>query len=199
MAKYTKVDTNNWSQLDFLINNFYEIVEYKRGRGIYGDRVILKRPKNAESVLGEPSKLCEFYYLDANAVKELPMTVELKINSIARFVTTPEDMNIICNFQNGAYPAEWASETASAIKKIQAEFRTLREIKQEGVSYSVLFKKINSVLIERYNLLGIEFLEKLQEHRKTQYFLASNENFNFVTKEYADTQLDMLENLTRSV
>ena len=55
----TKVNIQNWSQLDFLINNFYEIVEYKRGRGIYGDRVILKRPKITESIFGEPSRLYE--------------------------------------------------------------------------------------------------------------------------------------------
>ena len=199
MAKLTKVDTINWSQLDFLINNFYEIVEYKRGRGIYGDRVILKRPKNAESIFGEPSKLCEFYYLDANAVKELPMTIALKIASISRFVTTPEDMNIICNFQNGAYPAEWASETAIALKKIQAEISALRKIKPDAATDDVLFSKLNSALIERYHLLGDEFLEKLQAHRQTQYFLASNENFNFVTADYASEQLNMLENLTRSV
>ena len=199
MAKLTKVNTKNWSQLDFLINNFYEIVEYKRGRGIYGDRVILKRPKNAESVFGEPSKLCEFYYLDANAVKELPMTIELKIRSIARFVTTPEDMNIICNFKNGAYPAEWASETAITLNKIQAEISVLRKVKPEEASDDILFSKLNSSLIERYRLLGDEFIEKLQAHRKTQYFLASNENFNFVTDDYAAEQLNMLENLTRSV
>ena len=44
----TKVNVQNWAELDFLINNFYEIVEYKRGRGIYGDRVILKRSKRPE-------------------------------------------------------------------------------------------------------------------------------------------------------
>ena len=49
----TKVNAYNWAELDFLINNFYEIVEYKRGRGIYGDRVILKRSKRAECIFGE--------------------------------------------------------------------------------------------------------------------------------------------------
>jgi len=59
----TKVNVQNWSQLDFLINNFYEIVEYKRGRGIYGDRVILKRSKQSEAIFGEPTRLYEFYYM----------------------------------------------------------------------------------------------------------------------------------------
>ena len=52
----TKVNAQNWAELDFLINNFYEIVEYKRGRGIYGDRVILKRSKRPECVFGEKDK-----------------------------------------------------------------------------------------------------------------------------------------------
>ena len=94
----TKVNVQNWSQLDFLINNFYEIVEYKRGRGIYGDRVILKRPKMVESIFGEPSRLYEFYYLDANAVKELPRTIVEKIKIVTKIVTSPTDMNILCDF-----------------------------------------------------------------------------------------------------
>ena len=104
----TKVNEQNWSQLDFLINNFYEIVEYKRGRGIYGDRVILKRSRQAECIFGEPNKLYEFYYLDANAVKELPRTILEKIKAITRFVRTPEDMNVLCDFekQNDVEPSE---------------------------------------------------------------------------------------------
>ena len=84
----TKVNIQNWSQLDFLINNFYEVVEYKRGRGIYGDRVILKRSKDSSAIFGEPNRLYEFYYMDANAVKELPRTIIEKIKVIARFVTS---------------------------------------------------------------------------------------------------------------
>ena len=57
-----KVNAKNWAELDFLINNFYEIVEYKRGRGIYGDRVVLKRSKRAECIFGEKDKYYEFYY-----------------------------------------------------------------------------------------------------------------------------------------
>ena len=61
-----KVNAQNWAELDFLINNFYEIVEYKRGRGIYGDRVILKRSKRPECIFGEKDKYYEFYYLNAH-------------------------------------------------------------------------------------------------------------------------------------
>ena len=48
----TRVHIANYSELDFLINNFYEIVEFKRGRGIYGDRVILQRPTRPECIFG---------------------------------------------------------------------------------------------------------------------------------------------------
>ena len=113
----TKVNVQQWSQLDFLINNFYEIVEYKRGRGIYGDRVILKRSKSSESIFGEPGRLYEFYYLDANAVKELPRTVYEKIKIITRFVTSPEDMNVLCDFEKSGNlePSEWAVDTETAL------------------------------------------------------------------------------------
>ena len=57
MAKVSEV---NWSQLDFLINNFYEIIEFKRGRGIYGDRVILQRSKHSSAIFGEKDKFYEF-------------------------------------------------------------------------------------------------------------------------------------------
>ena len=174
----TKVNVQNWSQFDFLINNFYEIVEYKRGRGIYGDRVILKRSKQAESIFGEPSKLYEFYYMDANAVKELPRTVLEKIKAITRFVRTPEDMNILCNFekQNGIEPSEWAMDTEKAI--INAK--------------TLDFTTLNKLLLERYKLLDSNFISNLQKHREKQYFLASNEGFNFITKEYATEQITAL-------
>lgn len=174
----TKVNIQNWSQLDFLINNFYEVVEYKRGRGIYGDRVILKRPKDSASIFGEPNRLYEFYYMDANAVKELPRTVFEKIKIIARFVTSPEDMNVLCDFEktDGVEPSEWAMDTEKTLFS----------------KNSINFKELNDALIARYKLLGGAFLSKLNKHREKQYFLVSSEGFNFITKEYADEQMNLL-------
>ena len=170
----TKVNPANWPQLDFLINNFYEIVEYKRGRGVYGDRVILKRQKHAEAIFGEPQKLCEFYYLDANAVKELPRTILEKIKIVTRVVTTPEDMNMLTNFNTSKVnPIEWAIENKHALIDIN----------------STDFEVLNNILIERYKMLDNEFLLKLNNHRERQYFLASSDEFNFITKEYAEEQL----------
>ncbi len=174
----TKVNVLNWAQLDFLINNFYEIVEYKRGRGVYGDRVILKRPKNPQAIVGEPDRLYTFYYMDANAVKELPRTVLEKVLIICRFVTSPESMNILCEFndENGVQPNVWAVET----KRVLEDAKTLD------------FKVLNDLLLERYKLLNSEFLVRLKKHREKQYFLASSDEFNFITKEYANEQLARL-------
>ena len=166
----TKVNVQNWPQLDFLINNFYEIVEYKRGRGIYGDRVVLRRPRHASAIFGEPDKLYEFYYMDANAVKELPRTVQEKVAVITRLVTSPEDMNVLCNFSNSGLldPSTWAVETKNALL----------------ASKTLDFAKLNTILLERYKLLDAQFLERLKAHRQKQYFLASSEEFNFLPKEY---------------
>lgn len=174
----TKVNEQNWPQLDFLINNFYEIVEYKRGRGVYGDRVVLKRPLHAKSIVGETDRMYEFYYLDANAVKELPRTTLEKIKVICKLVVSPENMNILCDFDNpnGEEPNEWAITTAKAL----ADAKTID------------FEKLNNVLVERYKLLDSEFLSMLNKHREKQYFLASSDEFNFVTKEYADKQMARL-------
>ncbi len=173
-----KINAKNWAQLDFLINNFYEIVEYKRGRGVYGDRVVLKRSKRANAIFGEPDKLYEFFYLDANAVKELPRTIAEKITIILRIVTSPENMNILCNFEesNGLSPLDWAMDTKNELIKLK----------------SVDFERLNECLIERYKLLNINFLSKLKKHRERQYFLASSDEFNFIPKEYADKQLSRL-------
>lgn len=174
----TKVHAQNWPQLDFLINNFYEIVEYKRGRGIYGDRVVLRRPRHASAIFGEPDKLFEFYYLDANAVKELPRTVQEKINVIVRLITSPEEMNVLCNFNNSGLmdPNTWAVET----RRVLAQAKTLD------------FAKLNTILLERYKLLDNSFLEKLKAHRQKQYFLASSDEFNFITKEYVNLKMNEL-------
>lgn len=174
----TKVNTQQWSQLDFLINNFYEVVEYKRGRGIYGDRVILKRSKDSSSIFGEPSRLYEFYYLDANAVKELPRTVYEKIKIITRFVTSPEDMNVLCEFEKSGElePSEWAMDTEKAL------------LEQKSID----FTQLNQILMNRYKLLGSNFISKLNKHREKQYFLCSSEGFNFISKEYADDQMQIL-------
>ncbi len=174
----TKVNAQNWSILDFLINNFYEIVEYKRGRGIYGDRVILKRARLPESVFGEPSKMCEFYYMDANAVKELNRTVLERIKIIVRFVCSPESMNVLCDFDNsnGVEPTDWAIETKHAIESAN----------------TINFKTLNDILLDQYRKLGSGFISKLKKHREKQYFLASSEGFNFITREYAEEQISIL-------
>lgn len=175
----TKVNIQNWSQLDFLINNFYEIVEYKRGRGIYGDRVVLKRPKSANDIVNETGKLYEFYYMDANAVKELPITVQEKIKVITRFVSSPESMNILCDFSlsDGVEPNEWALETSTALKNAENP----RD-----------FKQLNEILLKRYKLLGANFLKMLKKHREKQYYLASAEGLNLVPKDYAGDQINVL-------
>lgn len=173
----TKVHIQQWAQLDFLINNFYEVVEYKRGRGIYGDRVILKRPKQSSAIFGEPDRLFEFYYLDANAVKELPRTVLEKIKIILRFVTSPKDMNVLCDFSSdGVDPNEWAMDTEKEIFNL----------------HSIDFEELNNLLLERYKKLDANFLSKLNKHREKQYFLCSSEGFNFITQEYANEQIAKL-------
>ena len=171
----TKVNAYNWAELDFLINNFYEIVEYKRGRGIYGDRVILKRSKRPECIFGEKDKYYEFYYLNANAVKELPRTIFEKINIVKRIVVSPENMNLLCDFSGGGIqtPVDWATGTAMAL----SQANTLN------------FEVLNKLLINRYKLLGQNFINKLNEHRKMQYFLATTSELNLITKEHAESEM----------
>lgn len=173
-----KLDNQNWSHFDFLINSFYEIVEYKRGRGIYGDRLILRRPKNPSSVFGEPDKMYEFYYLDARSVKELPMTKAEKIKIVLRFVSDPEKMNKIVQGLNvKADIFKWSLETRQAI------------INAKTTDYNIL----NDILVKQYEKIGGDFISKLNKQRVKEYYLASNENMQLVSKEYADVQLHLLE------
>lgn len=174
----TKVNAQNWAELDFLINNFYEIVEYKRGRGIYGDRVILKRSKNAQCIFGDKDKYYEFYYLNANAVKELPRTIFEKINIVKRIVISPENMNLLCDFSQGGIqaPVDWATGTAIALSSVN----------------TLDFGVLNKILINRYRLLGQGFIDKLNEHRKMQYFLATTQEMNLVSSEHAKSEMEKL-------
>lgn len=169
----TRVNVANYAELDFLINNFYEIIEFKRGRGIYGDRVILQRPKKPECIFGERDRFYEFYYLNANAVKDLPRTVLEKINVIKRIVVNPENMNVLCDFVGSEQtPIDWATKTSIEL----CSAKTL--------DYSIL----NNILLNRYKLLGGEFLTKLHKHREKQYFLAGE--MNLITREYAQEQIN---------
>jgi len=173
-----KVNAQNWAELDFLINNFYEVVEYKRGRGIYGDRVILKRSKRPECIFGEKDKYYEFYYLNANAVKELPRTIFEKINIVKRIVISPENMNLLCDFSTEGIqtPVDWATGTANVL----ASANTLN------------FEELNKILINRYKLLGKSFIEKLNKHRKIQYFLATTNEMNLIPSEHAEQEMAKL-------
>ena len=173
-----KVHVQNWAELDFLINNFYEIVEYKRGRGIYGDRVILKRSKKPECIFGEKDKYFEFYYLNANAVKELPRTIFEKINIVKRIVVSPENMNLLCDFSQWGSQStvDWATGTAIALNNAN----------------TLNFEVLNKVLINRYKLLGQDFIDKLNEHRKMQYFLATTKELNLITEEHAKQEMARL-------
>ena len=171
----TRVNVQNFAELDFLINNFYEIIEFKRGRGIYGDRVVLQRPKRPECIFGTRDRFFEFYYLNANAVKDLPRTVMERINVIKRIVVNPENMNVLCDFIGCSQtPIDWATKT-------NIELSTERTLD---------FEILNNILLNRYKLLGGEFLSKLHKHRERQYFLASSDELKLIPKEYANEQIN---------
>ena len=173
-----KVNAQNWAELDFLINNFYEIVEYKRGRGIYGDRVILKRSKRPECIWGDKDKYYEFYYLNANAVKELPRTIYEKIKIVERVVISPENMNLLCDFneEGNQTIVDWATQTAIELNNAS----------------TLDFEVLNKILIKRYSLLGKTFIDKLNEHRKLQYFLATSATLNLIPEQHATDELNRL-------
>ena len=101
-----------------------------------------------------------------------------KIKIIARFVTSPEDMNVLCDFEktDGVEPSEWAMDTEKTLFS----------------NNSINFKELNDALIARYKLLGGTFLSKLNKHREKQYFLASSEAFDFISKDYAEAQMGIL-------
>ena len=172
-----KVKPQNWAQLDFLINNFYEIVEFKRGRGIYGDRVILKRNRKAEAIFGDPDRFVEFFYMDANPVKELPLTLKLRVDGIVRFITSPEQMNILCEFDSESNPEDWAIETQKAISSVK-------------IGAPDMFEQLNKILEERYKLLDGKFLSKLYKHKEKQYFLAKE--MDLIPNEFAEEQTSSL-------
>jgi len=171
----SRVNVQNYAELDFLINNFYEIIEFKRGRGIYGDRVVLQRPKRPECIFGTRDRFFEFYYLNANAVKDLPRTVLERINVIKRIVVNPENMNVLCDFVGSEQtPIDWATRTSIELSNAK----------------TLDFNVLNNILLNRYKLLGREFLSKLHKHREKQYFLASSDSLNLITKEHAQEQLN---------
>ena len=51
---------------------------------------------------------------------------------------------------------------------------------------------LNKILLGRYKLLGKDFIDKLNEHRKLQYFLATTKEMNLITQEYAQAELSKL-------
>ena len=101
--------------------------------------------------------------MDANPVKELPITLRLKVSNIVRFTTSPEFMNVLCDFDEETNPTEWAIETQKA-------FSTVR------VGDEKMFEQLNNILEERYKLLDGKFLAKLNKHKEKQYFLAREMN-----------------------
>ena len=54
------------------------------------------------------------------------------------------------------------------------------------------FEVLNKILINRYKLLGKAFIDKLNEHRKLQYFLATTKEMNLITQEHAQQEIAKL-------
>ncbi len=171
----TKVKEQNWPQLDFLINNFYEIIEFKRGRGIYGDRVALKRPREVEEIFGDTKATIDYIYLEANPVKESATFLKMRIQHIVQHVVNPGAMNILCEFDNGA--TDWALATKKAFSEVKIENETI-------------YQQLNDILEERYKQLGGKFLSKLYKHKEKQYFLAKS--MGLVPDDYANEQTSNL-------
>ena len=42
------------------------------------------------------------------------------------------------------------------------------------------YVNVNKLLLERYKLLDSSIISNIQKHREKQYFLASNDAFNFI-------------------
>ena len=101
--------------------------------------------------------------------------IRKRIKIIIRFICSSDSMNVLCDFDNsnGVDPTDWAMETKSMIEQAN----------------TINFTILNDILIEQYKKLGGNFLAKLKKHREKQYFLASSEGFNFITKEYANEQI----------
>ena len=74
---------------------------------------------------------------------------------------------------NGVEPTEWALDVKNSLDSAN----------------TIDFKLLNDILMEKYKALDSNFLSKLNKHREKQYFLASSESFNFITKDYADEQM----------
>ena len=170
-----KLCLENWSQFDFLINNFYEIVEYKRGRGVYGDRIILRRPRNPQSVFATPDKQYDFYYLDAHNTKEFPRTTAEKIVLITKFVCDPQAMTQIIRTDD----ANVISWSLNLRKKMRS-------------AKSIDYNTLNDILVAEYHKMSNDFLAKLHAHRQKQYLLASSEALGLVSPEFANNQIKVL-------
>jgi len=85
---------------------------------------------------------------------------------------------LLCDFSTEGIqtPVDWATGTANAL----ASANTLN------------FEELNKILINRYKLLGKSFIEKLNEHRKIQYFLATTNEMNLIPSEHAEQEMAKL-------
>ena len=84
-------------------------------------------------------------------------------------------MNVLCGFAGYEQaPIDWATKTAIELSSLK----------------TLDFGVLNNVLLNRYKLLGPEFLSKLNKHRERQYYLASREEMRLITKEYANEQIN---------
>ena len=149
-------------------------MEYKRGRGIYGDRIILRRVRHPECALTKPDSQYDYFYLDAHNVKELPRTIAEKVALNIKFVCDPQAMTQIIR-----------ADDVNVIKWSLHVRRRFQEVK--SLDYNVL----DNLLVQQYQKLGNDFLSRLHEHRQKQYFLASSDSMGLVSKEYAESQIGL--------
>ena len=113
--------------------------------------------------------------MDAKPVVELPRTIFERIKVITRIVRSPDDMSVLCDYkgENAANPINWAVETT----------------RQIADSKSLDYKVLNELLLKRYKLLDVQFISKLNKHREKQYFIASSESLDLISKEHSNNQL----------
>ena len=87
-------------------------------------------------------------------------------------------MNLLCDFSAGGIqtPVDWATGTSLALTQAN----------------TLDFDVLNKILLNRYKLLGKAFIDKLNEHRKLQYFLATTNEMNLIPNEHAQQELAKL-------
>ena len=181
MVKF-KVNESLWQELMYYTNNLFYVKEYKHGRDIYPDRVVLSRNRDFDKILDNfDNKNEEYVTLNARSQERSPIAIKAKRKIAEKVITDSIFANNMFN----------AGKSDSEKQNYIALFEYVKKVltKNERVTN---YEKLNEFILNAYKKLSLQDALKVASFRESVIDKCFTNGL--ISAEFAEQQKELFPN-----